>query len=150
MSQMLEPVPSSTLTLECRSSILQTGHECQRVAPACCPATLLPRWGAPGDDLARASRSEQARDASHGPERPTRRPTMNLTTAHTPYLRRHIDLSLTASDLCQRMPGSVRPTPLTDLRSNHDSRPSTHVGLRRHRPVRPDQLLRTARLFASD
>jgi len=38
---------------------------------------------------------------------------MNLTTAHTPYLRRHIDLSLTASDLCQRMPARLRPTPTT-------------------------------------
>jgi hypothetical protein len=62
---------------------------------------------------------------------------MNLTTAHTPYLRRHIDLSLTASDLCQRMPAHLRPTPTTDLRRNHDYRPSTHVGLGRHRPLQP-------------
>ena len=62
---------------------------------------------------------------------------MNLTTDHKPYLRRHIDLSLTASDLCQRMPALFRPTPLTDLRSNHDSRPSTHPGFGRHRPVHP-------------
>lgn len=27
------------------------GHECQREAPACWPATLQPRWGAPGEDL---------------------------------------------------------------------------------------------------
>jgi len=38
---------------------------------------------------------------------------MNLTKVHTPYLRRHIDLSLTASDLCQRMPARLRPTPRT-------------------------------------
>ena len=31
---------------------MTAGHECQRTAPACWPATLLPRWGAPGDDLA--------------------------------------------------------------------------------------------------
>ena len=62
---------------------------------------------------------------------------MNLTTDHKPYLRRHIDLSLTASDLCQRMPALFRPTPLTDLRSNHDSRPRTHPGFGRHRPVQP-------------
>jgi len=28
---------------------LLSGHECQRQAPACWPATLQPRWGAPGD-----------------------------------------------------------------------------------------------------
>src|SRR6476659_222416 len=28
------------------------GHECQQIAPACWPATLQPRWGAPGEDLA--------------------------------------------------------------------------------------------------
>lgn len=60
---------------------------------------------------------------------------MNLATAHTPYLRRHIDLSLTASDLCQRMPACLRSTLTTDLRRNYDSRPGTHVGLSRHRPV---------------
>ena len=30
--------------------ILLVGHERQRQAPACWPATLQPRWGAPGDD----------------------------------------------------------------------------------------------------
>ena len=63
--------------------------------------------------------------------------TGNLTAGHTPYLRRHIDLSLTASDLCPRMPASIRPTSLTDFRSTHDSRTSTHPGLGRHRPVQP-------------
>src|SRR5690625_4901071 len=29
---------------------LLIGSECQREAPACWPATLQPRWGAPGDD----------------------------------------------------------------------------------------------------
>lgn len=62
---------------------------------------------------------------------------MNLTTANTPYLRRHIDLSLTASDLCLRMLPGVRPTSLTDFRSTHDSRTSTHPGLGRYRPVQP-------------
>src|SRR3954454_10394997 len=32
---------------------LRAGHECQRQAPARWPATLQPRWGAPGEDLAR-------------------------------------------------------------------------------------------------
>jgi hypothetical protein len=59
---------------------------------------------------------------------------MNLTTAHMPYLRRHIDLSLTASDLCQRMPAGPRPTPVTALRRNNDPR-DTHIRLSRHRPV---------------
>jgi hypothetical protein len=36
---------------------------------------------------------------------------MNLTTAHTPYLRRHIDLSLTASDLCRA--NASKPSPDT-------------------------------------
>lgn len=61
----------------------------------------------------------------------------SLATELTAYRRRHIDLSLTASDLCQRMLESVRPTPITDLRSNHDSRTSTHPGFGRHRPVQP-------------
>ncbi len=30
--------------------ILRIGHERQHQAPACRPATLQPRWGAPGDD----------------------------------------------------------------------------------------------------
>ena len=33
---------------------LGAGHECQRQAPARWPATLQPRWGAPGEDLATA------------------------------------------------------------------------------------------------
>src|SRR5674476_1492894 len=83
MSQMLEPVPSSTLTLECRWSILQTGHECQRVAPACWPATLLPRWGAPGDDLAQANRPGQARDCSRWSRPAHRRTAMTVTAERT-------------------------------------------------------------------
>ena len=34
------------------SPTVRLGHECQRRAPARWPATLLPRWGAPGEDLA--------------------------------------------------------------------------------------------------
>lgn len=30
----------------------ELGHECQQIAPACWPATLQPRWGAPGEDQA--------------------------------------------------------------------------------------------------
>ncbi len=37
------------------------GHERQRQAPACWPATLAPRWGAPGEDRARHTRVGQAR-----------------------------------------------------------------------------------------
>jgi hypothetical protein len=60
-----------------------------------------------------------------------------LTTTHTPYLRRHIDLSLTACDLCQRMPADLHPTPITYLRRDHDLRTNTHIGLGRHRLVQP-------------
>ena len=38
------------------------GHECQQIAPACWPATLQPRWGAPGEDLA----GREVRPASAG------------------------------------------------------------------------------------
>src|SRR5690349_13320213 len=41
---------------------LGTGHECQRQAPARWPATLHPRWGAPGEDL--AVRQEPAASAA--------------------------------------------------------------------------------------
>ena len=37
------------------------GHECQQIAPACWPATLQPRWGAPGEDLVGARCVRQAR-----------------------------------------------------------------------------------------
>jgi len=36
---------------------------------------------------------------------------MSPTTALTPYRRRHIDLLLTASDLCPRMPAHLRTRP---------------------------------------
>src|SRR4051812_49912798 len=36
----------------CPVVISWTGHERQRQAPARWPATLQPRWGAPGDDTA--------------------------------------------------------------------------------------------------
>jgi hypothetical protein len=36
---------------------------------------------------------------------------MSPITEHTPYLRLHIDVSLSASDLCPRMPSLIRPTP---------------------------------------
>ena len=39
------------------------GHECQRQAPARWPATLLPRWGAPGEDL--AARRPAAASSAH-------------------------------------------------------------------------------------
>src|SRR5690606_5686344 len=42
------------------------GHECQRQAPACWPATLHPRWGAPGDDPA----GVRARKRGNPPARP--------------------------------------------------------------------------------
>ena len=42
------------------------GHECQRQAPARWPATLQPRWGAPGEDQALANRLS----ASAGPTTP--------------------------------------------------------------------------------
>jgi len=58
-----------------RKALLQSvleGHECQQIAPACWPATLLPRWGAPGDDLAwcevhPASADPWSVPGSHGP-----------------------------------------------------------------------------------
>src|SRR5664280_3227816 len=71
------------LTLERGWSILQTGHECQRVAPACWPATLLPRWGAPGDDLAQANRPEQARDSPRWSREAHRRTAMTVTAERT-------------------------------------------------------------------
>jgi hypothetical protein len=42
---------------------LGSGHERQRQAPARWPATLLPRWGAPGEDLA----VRQRPDGKRGP-----------------------------------------------------------------------------------
>src|SRR6185312_4108612 len=39
---------AGTRSAPCDTLLL--GHECQRQAPACWPATLQPRWGAPGDD----------------------------------------------------------------------------------------------------
>jgi hypothetical protein len=61
---------------------------------------------------------------------------MSPATELTAYRRRHIDLSLTARDLCQRMPAhpcaSRRPTPLIDFRSTHDPRTCTHVGFTRN------------------
>src|SRR5262249_18759073 len=39
---------TGTRSAPCDTLLL--GHECQRQAPACWPATLQPRWGAPGDD----------------------------------------------------------------------------------------------------
>src|SRR6476661_3289399 len=50
-----------------RCGILTAGHERQRQAPARWPATLPPRWGAPGDDLAGADRRPQARTRRAGP-----------------------------------------------------------------------------------
>src|SRR5919112_1059856 len=47
-----------------RVPTLGSGHECQRQAPARWPATLQPRWGAPGEDLAvRQEAGWQARPA---------------------------------------------------------------------------------------
>lgn len=47
---------------------------------------------------------------------------MSPITELIAYRRRHIDLSLTASDLCPRMPAHLcahpRPTPLTDLQEH--------------------------------
>jgi hypothetical protein len=66
---------------------------------------------------------------------------MTLATALTAYRLSHIDLSLTASDLCQRMPphlcAPARPTPLNDLRSTREPRLPSHIGLPRNRPVQP-------------
>ncbi len=42
--------------------VLHEGHECQQIAPACWPATLLPRWGAPDDDLARCEVHQASAD----------------------------------------------------------------------------------------
>ena len=50
-----------------RRRILGRGHERQRQAPARWPATLQPRWGAPGEDLASGIRRSQARDTSRLP-----------------------------------------------------------------------------------
>src|SRR5262249_9163028 len=48
-----EPSPRHTAPVGIESvscDRLRIGHERQRQAPACWPATLQPRWGAPGDD----------------------------------------------------------------------------------------------------
>ena len=50
-----------------RLPFLHEGHERQRQAPACWPATLQPRWGAPGEDQALRDGAEgQARAPGHG------------------------------------------------------------------------------------
>src|ERR1700712_1837476 len=54
------------------AKVTPEGHECQQIAPACWPATLLPRWGAPGEDLAwcevhPASADHRSIRRSHGP-----------------------------------------------------------------------------------
>ena len=47
-AESLHDQPSGSHDAACDTLLL--GHERQRQAPACWPATLQPRWGAPGDD----------------------------------------------------------------------------------------------------
>ena len=70
--------------------ILDAGHECQREAPARWPATLLPRWGAPGEDLAHGISRAQARETPsrvpHRHRRCSSPPSVtSQTTVHTAY-----------------------------------------------------------------
>src|ERR1700687_3411861 len=63
--------PAGTNSATCDTLLF--GHERQRQAPACWPATLQPRWGAPGDDQVEQPTPvpRQARGRQNGPPEAT-------------------------------------------------------------------------------
>ena len=71
------------------SPTVRLGHECQRQAPARWPATLQPRWGAPGEDLATRlpARGKRGRHSSPAPTTSVRSVASDATarpTRHAP------------------------------------------------------------------
>src|ERR1700754_2179881 len=77
--QASHPLDSRTTD---RLPFLHEGHERQRQAPACWPATLQPRWGAPGEDQA-PREVRTGKRGSRGPGALTRENTaMTLAIPH--------------------------------------------------------------------
>jgi hypothetical protein len=88
--------------------VLHYGHVSNRIANAdshACHVRLRSAVLLPGLTPARQPRRRNL------PRPPPRRHAMNPITEHTPFLRLHVDLPLSASDRCTRMPALIRPAP---------------------------------------
>src|SRR5262245_815405 len=101
-----------------RLRFLHEGHERQREAPACWPATLQPRWGAPGEDQASRAARVGKRGPTPGP-RPRRHlavstsaPQAALSTLAIPHARAAVEVPTTVPPVA----GSRLTVPLVDGR----------------------------------